>query len=53
MEIELIIIGNEILSGDTRDANGPWLSKHLENFGQKLYQIKIIPDTQVAIFNAL
>ena len=53
MQIELIIIGNEILSGDTRDTNGSWLSKYLENLGTQLDQISIIPDQRKCILSTL
>jgi len=53
MHIELIIIGNEILSGDTRDTNGPWLSKYLETLGTQLDQISIIPDQRKCILSSL
>ena len=53
MQIELIIIGNEILSGDTRDTNGSWLSKYLETLGTQLDQISIIPDQRKCILSTL
>ncbi|OFZ47559.1 MAG: hypothetical protein A2381_10240 [Bdellovibrionales bacterium RIFOXYB1_FULL_37_110] len=53
MHIELIIIGNEIISGDTPDANGPWLSQYLETWNAKLDQISIIPDQPGVILNTL
>jgi len=53
MHIELINIGNEILSGDTRDTNGPWLSKYLEKLGVQLKQISIIPDKRESILATL
>ncbi|MCK5073413.1 MAG: CinA family nicotinamide mononucleotide deamidase-related protein [Bacteriovoracaceae bacterium] len=42
--IELIIIGSEILSGDTNDTNGPWLACYLKKMGFSLSKATIIPD---------
>lgn len=51
----LIIIGNEILSGRTKDTNLPWLGEQLNEIGVRLREARVIPDiheTIVATVNA-
>jgi molybdenum cofactor synthesis domain-containing protein len=45
----LVIIGNEILSGRTRDANLPFLSGELNRLGVRLVECRIIPDIEDVI----
>ncbi|MHA1113939.1 MAG: competence/damage-inducible protein A, partial [Alphaproteobacteria bacterium] len=45
----LIIIGNEILSGRTRDANLPYLAKGLNGVGVQLRETRVIPDIETVI----
>lgn len=45
----LIIIGNEILSGKTRDANLPFLAEELGKLGIRLVEARVIPDTKAMI----
>src|ERR1051326_1287592 len=40
----IIVIGNEILSGKTRDENSPYLAAELRNLGVDLPKISVIPD---------
>jgi molybdenum cofactor synthesis domain-containing protein len=40
----IVVIGNEILSGKTRDANSPYLASELRNLGVDLRKISVIPD---------
>lgn len=40
----LVIIGNEILSGRTADANTPWIAERLTERGILLAEVRIIPD---------
>src|ERR1043166_6052559 len=40
----IIVIGNEILSGKTRDENSPYLAAELRNLGVDLRKIAVIPD---------
>lgn len=52
----LLIIGNEILSGRTRDANLPHIAKTLNEVGVRLMEVRIVPDIEseiVAAVNAL
>jgi molybdenum cofactor synthesis domain-containing protein len=45
----LIVIGNEILSGRTRDANLPYLAKRLNELGVRLIEARVIPDDEARI----
>jgi len=45
----LIIIGNEILSGRTRDANLAFIGRRLNDLGVRLMEARIIPDIEATI----
>jgi len=45
----LIIIGNEILSGRTRDANLQHLAKELNSVGVILSEARVVPDVEATI----
>jgi len=45
----LIIIGNEILSGKTRDANLQFLADELGKLGIRLLEVRVIPDVEATI----
>jgi molybdenum cofactor synthesis domain-containing protein len=45
----LIIIGNEILSGRTKDANTSWIAEKLVNRGITLREVRTIPDEKQVI----
>lgn len=49
----LIIIGNEILTGRTQDANTAWLAQQLLTKGIRLMEVRIIPDTEEAIIKTV
>lgn len=49
----VIIIGNEILSGRTSDANLAYLGQRLGELGIHLYEARVIPDTEDAIINTV
>src|SRR5580693_6994666 len=40
----IIVIGNEILSGKTRDENSPYLVRELRGLGVDVRKISVIPD---------
>jgi molybdenum cofactor synthesis domain-containing protein len=40
----IIVIGNEILSGKTRDANSPYLTGELRGLGVDVRKISVVPD---------
>jgi len=45
----MIVIGNEILSGRTRDANLAWLAVRLDEIGVRLAEARVIPDIEQTI----
>lgn len=49
----LIIIGNEILSGRTQDTNTPWIAGRLTERGIVLSEVRIIPDREQEIVEAV
>jgi len=49
----LIIIGNEILSGRTVDANLPYIAQRLGAIGIRLAEVRIVADDEAAIGEAL
>ncbi|MFQ5773522.1 MAG: competence/damage-inducible protein A [Kiloniellaceae bacterium] len=49
----LLIIGNEILSGRTQDANLAYLGRRLDEIGVRLMEARVIPDVEAAIVEAL
>src|SRR2546428_6410411 len=40
----IVVIGNEILSGKTRDENSPYLVSELRDLGVDVRKISVIPD---------
>ena len=49
----LLIIGNEILSGRTTDANLPYLAKRLNELGIRLKEVRVVSDSESAIVKAV
>ncbi|MCC7412551.1 MAG: competence/damage-inducible protein A [Gammaproteobacteria bacterium] len=49
----VIVIGNEILSGRTRDENLPWLAEQLAGLGVPLVEARVIPDEHDIIVEAV
>ena len=49
----LIIIGNEILSGRTADANLPYIATKLGEIGIRMAEARIVPDDESAIVEAV
>ena len=47
----IIVIGNEILSGKTRDENSPYLVRELRDLGVDVRKISVIPDELDLISN--
>lgn len=46
MKTELIIIGNEILSGNTQEINGQWLGLKLRTLGLSLSRVTVVADKE-------
>lgn len=49
----MLVIGDEILSGRTRDANMHYLAKELTNFGIDLKEVRVVSDEADAITEAV
>src|SRR3954464_15084907 len=49
----LLVIGNEVLSGRTRDANIQFLATGLGNLGIPLREVRVIPDVPETIINTV
>jgi molybdenum cofactor synthesis domain-containing protein len=53
MNVELLIIGNEILIGKTLDSNSNWMAKRIARYGHQLKRITTISDELDVISNTL
>ena len=49
----IIIIGDEILSGRTKDLNGNWIAQELSEIGIRVIEIKIILDDKLTIIETV
>ena len=49
----LVVIGNEVLSGRTQEANVKYLGARLNALGIRLLEVRIIPDVEESIINAV
>ncbi len=49
----LLIIGNEILSGRTTDANLPYIAGRLNDLGIRLCEVRVVPDIEAEVVNAV
>ncbi len=49
----VLIIGNEILSGRTQDANLGWLGARLNDLGIRLREARVVPDREAVIADAV
>jgi len=49
----LIVIGNEILSGRTQDKNIAHIAKTLNEVGVRLYEVRVVPDVEAEIVEAV
>ena len=49
----LIIIGNEILSGRTADANLAYIATRLGEIGIRMAEARVVPDDEAAIVEAV
>ena len=53
MDVELLIIGNEILIGKTLDSNSNWMAKRIARYGHRLKRITTIGDDLNVISSSL
>lgn len=49
----VLIIGNEILSGRTKDVNLSWLAEQLNAIGIQVHEARVIPDIEATIIATL
>src|SRR5919108_3783012 len=49
----ILVIGNEILSGRTKDANLNYLATELNAIGVRLIEARVVPDVPEAIVKAV
>lgn len=49
----ILIIGNEILSGRTQDANTSWIATKIADRGIELYEVRVVPDIEERIIRAV
>ncbi|MFX1279652.1 MAG: molybdopterin-binding protein [Promethearchaeota archaeon] len=53
MEVEILVIGNEILIGKTLDSNSNWMAKRIARYGHNLRRITSIQDDLSVISTSL
>ncbi len=53
MNLELIIVGNELLQGKIADKNGPWLAHFIQSKNISLSRLSIIKDSENELHLAL
>ena len=49
----IIVIGDEILSGRTKDKNIGYIAEHCTNIGIQLQEVRIVPDDEDVIVDAI
>jgi len=49
----LVVIGNEILSGRTQDANTGWIGEKMAAHGVPLAEVRVVPDVEEKIVEAV
>jgi molybdenum cofactor synthesis domain-containing protein len=49
----IIIIGNEVLSGRTKDVNLSWLATNLNDIGVRVMECRVIPDIEEVIVSVI
>src|SRR5580692_4742910 len=49
----ILVIGDEILSGRTKDKNIGYIAEYLTNIGIELKEVRVVPDEEPEIINAL
>ncbi len=53
IQASILSIGDELVSGITRDANACWLAEQLAGLGVRVGEIRIVPDDREAIGRAV
>ena len=53
MKVSILSIGNELLSGKTKNTNANWLGNRLTKIGCEVDKQVVVPDKEKPIINAL
>jgi molybdopterin-biosynthesis enzyme MoeA-like protein len=53
MEVALLTVGDELLSGDTENTNATWLARRLSEAGATVPRILTVPDDEAVIADAV
>lgn len=49
MHAAILSIGDELITGTTRDANACWLAEQLASIGIRVHEMRLVPDDRAAI----
>lgn len=52
-DVEILVIGNEVLAGDVLDTNSHWLCRQIAGRGARVGRIAVLPDAPAAIGEGL
>ncbi|MBX0322420.1 competence/damage-inducible protein A [Halomicroarcula sp. F13] len=53
MDVALLTVGDELLSGDTENTNATWLARQLSDAGATVTRILTVPDDEAVIADAV
>ncbi|MFW6458618.1 MAG: competence/damage-inducible protein A [Halodesulfurarchaeum sp.] len=53
MDVGLLTVGDELLSGETENTNASWLARRLTERGATVQRIVVVPDDEAAIVSSL
>lgn len=53
MKAAILSIGDELITGTTRDANACWLAERLATLGMRVCEMRLVPDDRAAIVQAI
>ncbi|HET6403470.1 MAG TPA: molybdopterin-binding protein [Candidatus Thermoplasmatota archaeon] len=53
VRVAIVLIGDELLAGHTRDANAHWMAQRLTALGHRLRRVVIVPDEAHMVHEAL
>lgn len=53
MDAVVLLVGDELLEGHTRDANLPWLAEQMEAMGHGVARAEVLPDDDALLVPAL
>ena len=53
IDVEILVIGNEVLAGNVLDGNSHWLCQRMAARGARVRRITVLPDEPRAIADGL